>query len=104
MPARRRRGKLPAPGPVTASGDGGTTLSVGKRKAAPRKRAGKKPKSPEDEKAEGKGGLGTEFPGEEEEDLEIDPNEPTYCLCDRVSFGLMVMCENGDVSDFLSDS
>jgi hypothetical protein len=95
---RRRRGKLPAPGPVTASGDGGTTLSVGKRKAAPRKRAGKKPKSPEDEKIEDKGGLGAEVVGDEEEDMEIDPNEPTYCLCDRVSFGLMVMCENGDVS------
>lgn len=24
----------------------------------------------------------------------IDPNEPTYCLCDRVSFGEMIACEN----------
>jgi hypothetical protein len=24
----------------------------------------------------------------------IDSNEPTYCLCDRVSFGTMVCCEN----------
>ena len=29
-------------------------------------------------------------------DLKIDPNEPTYCLCKRVSFGQMVACENED--------
>lgn len=29
-----------------------------------------------------------------EEDLAIDPNEPTYCLCNQVSFGQMVMCDN----------
>ena len=27
-------------------------------------------------------------------DLPIDPNEPTYCLCNRVSFGEMVACDN----------
>ncbi|KAI5731816.1 hypothetical protein M8J77_016518 [Diaphorina citri] len=29
-----------------------------------------------------------------DEDLAIDPNEPTYCLCNQVSFGQMVMCDN----------
>ncbi|KAN0047676.1 hypothetical protein ACTA71_002061 [Dictyostelium dimigraforme] len=29
-------------------------------------------------------------------DLAIDPNEPTYCFCNRVSFGEMVGCENPD--------
>eukprot|EP00118_Oscarella_pearsei_P007485 m.36920 g.36920 ORF g.36920 m.36920 type:complete len:155 (+) comp32307_c0_seq2:463-927(+) len=24
----------------------------------------------------------------------IDPNEPTYCLCDQVSFGEMIGCDN----------
>ena len=24
----------------------------------------------------------------------IDPNEPTYCLCDQVSFGQMICCDN----------
>ncbi len=24
----------------------------------------------------------------------MDPNEPTYCTCNRVSFGDMVACEN----------
>jgi len=30
--------------------------------------------------------------------LPIDPNEPTYCICDRVSFGAMIACDNDDVS------
>jgi len=29
-------------------------------------------------------------------DMPIDPNEPTYCLCNRVSFGEMVGCDNPD--------
>ncbi|XP_066155909.1 inhibitor of growth protein 1 [Euwallacea fornicatus] len=24
----------------------------------------------------------------------IDPDEPTYCLCDQISFGEMIMCDN----------
>ena len=31
-----------------------------------------------------------------------DPNEPRYCLCNDVSYGDMVGCDNEDVSDFLS--
>eukprot|EP01098_Paradermamoeba_levis_P014974 TRINITY_DN7383_c0_g1_i1.p1 TRINITY_DN7383_c0_g1~~TRINITY_DN7383_c0_g1_i1.p1 ORF type:complete len:317 (-),score=73.49 TRINITY_DN7383_c0_g1_i1:177-1076(-) len=27
-------------------------------------------------------------------DMPIDPNEPTYCICSRVSFGEMVGCDN----------
>jgi hypothetical protein len=30
-------------------------------------------------------------------DMPIDPNEPTYCYCHRVSFGEMVGCDNADV-------
>jgi hypothetical protein len=30
------------------------------------------------------------------EDLPIDPNEPVYCNCRRVSFGQMVGCDNDD--------
>ncbi|EGF77561.1 hypothetical protein BATDEDRAFT_35913 [Batrachochytrium dendrobatidis JAM81] len=29
-------------------------------------------------------------------DLEIDPNEPTYCICKQVSFGEMIACDNDD--------
>ena len=26
--------------------------------------------------------------------IEIDPDEPTYCLCDQVSYGEMIGCDN----------
>jgi len=29
-------------------------------------------------------------------DMPIDPNEPTYCICNRVSFGEMVGCDNAE--------
>ena len=29
-----------------------------------------------------------------------DPNEPRYCLCNQVSYGEMVGCDNNDVSFF----
>lgn len=28
----------------------------------------------------------------------IDPDEPTYCLCNQVSFGEMIGCDNEEVS------
>lgn len=31
----------------------------------------------------------------------IDPDEPRYCLCNRVSFGTMIQCDNVDVSNIL---
>lgn len=30
-----------------------------------------------------------------------DPNEPRYCLCNQVSYGDMVACDNEDVRDDL---
>lgn len=29
-------------------------------------------------------------------DMPIDPNEPTYCICQQVSYGEMVACDNRD--------
>lgn len=29
-------------------------------------------------------------------ELPVDPNEPTYCLCNQVSYGEMVACDNPD--------
>lgn len=29
-----------------------------------------------------------------EDDLAIDPDEPTYCLCDQISYGEMILCDN----------
>ncbi|GEM10862.1 inhibitorof growth protein 4 [Rhodotorula toruloides] len=33
-----------------------------------------------------------------ESGMPVDPNEPTYCYCSRVSFGEMIACENDDCS------
>jgi hypothetical protein len=30
-------------------------------------------------------------------DMPVDPNEPTYCFCNRVAFGDMVGCDNPKV-------
>ena len=30
-------------------------------------------------------------------DMPVDPNEPTYCLCNQVSYGGMIACDNPDV-------
>jgi hypothetical protein len=32
----------------------------------------------------------------EDEDLPVDPNEPRYCICQQVSFGAMIGCDNDD--------
>jgi hypothetical protein len=31
-----------------------------------------------------------------DQDMPVDPNEPTYCICHRVSFGEMVCCDSSD--------
>lgn len=30
------------------------------------------------------------------QDMPVDPNEPTYCLCHQVSYGEMIACDNED--------
>lgn len=83
-----RRKKRPAPGPVSSSLEGGATLSHGKRKTKPKRRApGKETIKGEDYRIDEDGVL-----------EKIDPNEPRYCLCKDVSFGMMINCENPDVS------
>ncbi|GKT53235.1 PHD finger domain-containing protein [Colletotrichum tofieldiae] len=82
QPSKRTR--KPVPGIVSKTNAGGSS-AVGKRKAAPKKkRAQKKEK-------------GQPIEIELEEDDEgnpIDPNEPRYCDCNRVSFGEMIACDN----------
>jgi inhibitor of growth protein 4 len=34
-------------------------------------------------------------------ELPVDPNEPTYCLCNQVSYGEMVACDNANVCKIL---
>ncbi|RYO79327.1 hypothetical protein DL766_000194 [Monosporascus sp. MC13-8B] len=83
-----KRAKRPAPGVVTTNSGG--TSAVGKRKAAPRKKARGSKK-------------GANQQPEQEVEVEvdddgnvIDPDEPRYCLCNGVSFGTMIQCDNVD--------
>jgi hypothetical protein len=94
-PRQPRRTKRPAPGVVTASSEGSTAVSVGKRSAATRKKAGTKK-----EKKDGREGSAVQeiFDEIDDEGNIIDPDEPRYCLCNRVSFGTMIGCENEYVS------
>ncbi|KAL1873461.1 hypothetical protein VTK73DRAFT_959 [Phialemonium thermophilum] len=86
-----RRAKRPAPGVISRTNSGGNS-AVGRRKAAPRKksaRGGTGAISRKDNK-------GADDMLEVEVDDEgnvIDPDEPRYCLCNRVSFGLMIQCD-----------
>ena len=36
-----------------------------------------------------------------DQEWNYDPNEPRYCICNQVSYGDMVACDNDDVSTFL---
>ncbi|KAI6091849.1 hypothetical protein F4821DRAFT_225720 [Hypoxylon rubiginosum] len=88
-----KRTKRPAPGVVTTNSGG--TSAIGKRKAAPRKKArgGTKKERGASQQAE------QEVEVEVDDDGNvIDPEEPRYCLCNRVSFGTMIQCDNVDVS------
>ncbi|KAI1634137.1 hypothetical protein F4809DRAFT_543282 [Biscogniauxia mediterranea] len=87
-----KRTKRPAPGVVTTNSGG--TSAIGKRKAAPRK----KPRGNTRKEK------GTSQQPEQEVEVEvdddgnvIDPDEPRYCLCNRVSFGTMIQCDNVDI-------
>jgi hypothetical protein len=94
-----KRTKRPAPGVVTAGHEGSAAVSVGKRSAATRKKAHTKK-----EKKDGREGSAAQeiFDEIDDEGNVIDPDEPRYCLCNRVSFGTMIACENADVSPNLS--
>lgn len=90
-----RRAKRPPPGVVTSSSEG-STAAVGKRSKATRKT---KTGAKKEKKDEREGSMHQEIFDEfDDEGNLIDPNEPRYCLCNRVSFGLMIECDNKDVS------
>ncbi|GAB0131804.1 hypothetical protein EsDP_00000263 [Epichloe bromicola] len=86
LPAKRT--KRPAPGVVSTTNSGGSS-AVGKRKAAPKRKA----RATKKEKGQV---LDTEMEEVDDEGTPIDPDEPRYCLCNRVSFGTMIQCDNLD--------
>ncbi|KAJ6446587.1 PHD finger domain-containing protein [Purpureocillium lavendulum] len=83
----QKRSRRPAPGVVSTTNSGGNS-AVGKRQAAPRKKARMKKDKGQVTEAE------TEMEEVDDEGNPIDPDEPRYCLCNRVSFGTMIQCDN----------
>ena len=100
-----KRVKRPAPGVVSRTSSGGSA-AVGRRKAAPRKKRGsnahqqQRHKSTEGDGGGGGGGGGDGDIEVDDDDNVIDPSEPRYCVCNRVSFGTMIQCDNVDVGLF----
>ncbi|KAK3900106.1 inhibitor of growth protein 3 [Staphylotrichum tortipilum] len=98
-----KRAKRPAPGIISRTNSGGNS-AVGKRKAAPRKksasaRGGKAAAAARDANKPAAADGGEMLLHEVEVDDEgnpIDPLEERYCLCNRVSFGTMIQCDNID--------
>ncbi|CAA6667099.1 unnamed protein product [Spirodela intermedia] len=43
-------------------------------------------------------GQAYEMPASIDLEIPVDPNEPTYCVCNQVSYGQMVACDNPSVS------
>lgn len=88
-----KRIKRPAPGVVNRTSSG--TSAVGTRTAAPRKRQRTRKGAHTEVETE----METEMEIEvDEEGNVIDPDEPRYCICNGVSFGTMIQCDNVDVS------
>ena len=102
-PRTTRGGRRPAPGLVTTDEDGKGKISVGKRKAAPKRKssmAATQPKSAADNKgssSEKVGGAGSGSAVVDDDWADVDPDEPTYCICNQVSYGTMIACENDEV-------
>ncbi|KAI1413691.1 hypothetical protein F5Y13DRAFT_179399 [Hypoxylon sp. FL1857] len=86
-----KRAKRPAPGVVTTNSSG--TSAIGKRKAAPRKKARGNPKKERSASQQAEQEVEVEV---DDDGNVIDPEEPRYCLCNRVSFGIMIQCDNVD--------
>ena len=77
---------------VTAEDNGKGKVSVGRRKSKPKKAARRRGEGIE------KGDATAVGDDEDDDEEEIDPDEPTYCICGDVSWGTMVACDNQDVS------
>ncbi|ETN64237.1 hypothetical protein AND_004029 [Anopheles darlingi] len=84
-------GKKGTSGGANTSRDGG---SGGGGSGAGGANSGKKKK-----RKTGSGGRGSQTAREAREETpaaeeSVDPDEPTYCLCDQISFGEMILCDN----------
>jgi hypothetical protein len=92
QPRTTRNNRRPAPGLVTTDEDGKGKVSVGKRKAAPKKK-GVAGSNANNARKEGN----DDSAADDGWDDPVDPKEPRYCLCGDVSYGTMIACENEEV-------
>ncbi|KAK3375312.1 hypothetical protein B0H63DRAFT_275680 [Podospora didyma] len=99
-PSSKRGVKRPAPGVISRTVSGGNS-AVGTRKAAPKKKparagANNRPSTSKDSKSTADAAGGGEMLEVEVDDEGnvIEDDEPRYCLCNRVSFGTMIQCDN----------
>lgn len=76
------RKKPPPKGDVTAAEDGQKTVTNVKRAQGNKNKKKKK------------AGDGAVSNDEDVDAEDQDPNEPRYCICDDVSFGQMISCDN----------
>jgi len=101
-----KRSKRPAPGVISRTNSGGSS-AVGTRKAAPRKKStstrggSRRGATAAAAVAAAENATGEAYEVEvDDEGNVIDPDEPRYCVCNRVSFGTMIQCDNVEVSRF----
>lgn len=73
----------PPPEPVTPLPRSNATATSNKKSTSTGKKKKRKPRQTQQRE---------ESPPREE--LAIDPDEPTYCLCDQISYGEMILCDN----------
>lgn len=95
-----RATRRPPPGVLSNTSDGEGSTAVSQRSKATQKKKGKKAekKVGGDGGREGSTNLVEYMEEVDDEGNPIDPNEPRYCLCNRVSFGSMICCDNDAVS------
>lgn len=72
----------------TAAGGGGGSGGGGKKK---KRKSGRGQTNASNVQAAAAREIRDDTPPPEEA---IDPDEPTYCLCDQISFGEMILCDN----------
>jgi hypothetical protein len=87
-----RRSRRPVPGVITGGDNESAKVGVSRRKSAPKKKAASssKPHTPTTTTA----GMATLSLAGQVDEEEPDPSEPRYCVCDDISWGTMIACDN----------
>ncbi|XP_063241212.1 inhibitor of growth protein 1 [Bacillus rossius redtenbacheri] len=85
------------PEPKSSAGTAAVTPAATASSAAVQKKSsagGKKKKRKSRQAAQAQAQAQRDDSPPREDELAIDPDEPTYCLCDQISYGEMILCDN----------